>query len=224
MKVIFVNFAENNNHGCDQHCPFCEWSKINYGIYYSPSKEYLDKLHLVSKEGEEWQISGGGDPLYNYSKNKNELFRICNYAHELGHSIQILTHKVDVVYENYEELKNYVDKFYFSVGPIPSESLINLYYKYHVSFPVNTVLNMTSSDIIDWEKVKDIIDRYLPYVIFISFRNNFIHPLENKEEIKSKLKEISRHVFFTSDVNALCLFNGELLTCKQIDKKYFNVN
>lgn len=221
MICILVNFSENNNFGCDEHCSFCEWQKINYNKYYYPTDEELYQLHLQHPD-ELWQISGGGDPLYHFEINGDKIKHIADFGHKLGHKIEILTRKTDVALQYYEELKEYIDYWYFSVPDIPSTNFIDFTKKQSI-IKVNSILNFEEKDI-DLERIEKIYYNYEPYVNRIIFRENFIHRLEytdkEKRSLYIKLKEKYPKIRLIFKNKAPALFNGETENIRQIDMKY----
>ncbi len=231
MLYIFVNFSENNHHGCDLKCPFCEWSNIDYGNYYCPSIEDLEKLHRIKPRETIWQISGGGDPLYHYDKNKDSLKQIADFAHSHNHKIQLLTKKIDVVLENFEELSTFIDYWYFSVSDEPSETFKKVADLLNNRLNINIVLNQLSTDKIDWNRVQKIIDNYEPYVHRINFRENFIHPfiVDGKfydtsisTQNKKAMRSLSHKAYYLSHTYSLILFHGEIVDSDYINKHYLN--
>lgn len=219
--VIFVNFAENGHFGCDQHCPFCEWAKKDYGEYYYPSDEDLHKLLQMNDRGI-CQLSGGGDPLYHYEKNRDKIKHIADVVHSYNKKLQILTHKVDDVLKYFDELKEYVDDWYFSVGDKPSDSLKELSKLLDKNIRVNIVVNLTRDETVDLDRIDNIYNSYTPYVKHIAFRENFINNLEQQEceKIKNIIDEKYPHVSFLQYVDFKVLFNGEIISGLELDKKY----
>lgn len=226
-KSVFVNFSKNNTFGCDQHCPFCEWTKQNFNTYYCPSKEDLKLFNNNFPDDEKWQISGGGDPLYNFEENWPKLKELINNIHSLGHKVQILTRKIDVVNKYFDILKDYVDYWYFSVDYTISSDLKSVSSKLTLEHTyVNLVLNIKEDESLNWEKIEQTIKEYEPYVNSIIFRNNFIHPISHKlyREVREKLKNISEKTrFIPHSTSSIVLFLGKIMTCKQIDEEYLKI-
>lgn len=229
MKYIFVNFSENNQHGCDLKCSFCEWSRLNYGVYYSPSNSDLQMLHDVFPNDKFWQISGGGDPLYHYEKNRSELKRIIDFAHSRGHRIELLTKKLDVALKYFDELNDLVDSWYFSVNETPSPMFLEFSKKVQGNVRVNLVLNHTSYEKLSIKKIKEIVDAYSPYVKRINLRENYLHPFlennryydtEQQKRNKELIESLSPKVRFLSHLKLWILFNGSIIDNDYVNKYY----
>ena len=224
MVCILVNFVENNHFGCDEHCSFCEWQKIDYNVYYYPTDESLYELHLAYPK-DDWQISGGGDPLYHFEKNKDKIKHIADLGHQLGHKVEILTHKVNIALLYYEELKEYIDYWYFSVPETPTQDFIDFAAKKNIIIKINSVFNLNNS--VDWQRIEKIYTNYEPYVDKIIFRENFIHRLDyktNKEknDLARQIKEKYPKAKLMLKNRAFALFNEKIENIRQIDMEYLN--
>ena len=71
------------------------------------------------------QISGGGDPLYNFEKNKHELIRIINCLHENNiKRIELITKKFNVINDFDDIAFENITSYCFSTNSC-SEELLN---------------------------------------------------------------------------------------------------
>lgn len=107
---ILLNFSENGKHGCKFNCKFC--SIKNHPLMKNrlvSSNDEIDNF-LKGFGGYKVYLSGGGDPLYNYSKNKDEVNRIIDHLHEKGYLVNMITRE----YENALLIKDKINQFNFS--------------------------------------------------------------------------------------------------------------
>lgn len=81
-KSIILNFSDKDNlHGCARKCSYCNWKNnplAQQRVY--PDFEVLD-TYLDDYTGF-ITISGGGDPLYHYEDNMEDLHRLIDYLYD----------------------------------------------------------------------------------------------------------------------------------------------
>lgn len=121
MSVVahfILNFPkEEGSFGCDFNCPFCIWRDIiinkevptNEEIDYFLQFKKIKDMPLIG-------INGGGDPLFQWEKNKHEIFRICERIKFHNKTPRITTHNLNIkiIEEIYQYCNNKI-LFKFSV-------------------------------------------------------------------------------------------------------------
>ena len=114
-KSIILNFSdENNPHGCKRKCSYCNWKSnplAQQKIY--PDWKVLDK-YLEDHSGF-ITLSGGGDPLYNYEQNKEEVHKLIDYLYDKKLFVRVITRERD----NYYKLR---EKYPYILGSFSIDS------------------------------------------------------------------------------------------------------
>lgn len=103
--MIFLNFVgDDGTIGCRFKCKFCCWANSGFNKRLCPTNEeiteylntYFPRL-LFNEQPLEVHISGGGDPLYDYDTNKQELLRIIKCIKSFGCTISIVTREMATI-------------------------------------------------------------------------------------------------------------------------------
>lgn len=181
---IILNFAENGKHGCRFNCSFCNWKlQPESKQLLKPSKEDIDKL-LEGKKQRFITISGGGDPLFNYEKNKDYLMWLISYLKDKGLAVEIITKEIDILKDNIHDFEG----VYFSFSSeIIDQKLLELL----KMFPKDRV-RISKLYSKNFKGLIDFIDFYAPFVRNIFIRENYLQNL-NKVELKEYNKEIGNY-------------------------------
>ena len=123
--AICLNFAEDNKQGCDAGCKFCHWRSLNFNPYLCPTNELLiEFINKFSREDGIVELTGGGDPLYNFEKNKYEIKRLIDVIISCNRQPKIVTKKINIVkqYINTKFLKG-VLHYSFSCEDLSEDNL-----------------------------------------------------------------------------------------------------
>lgn len=190
---LTLNFAENNNHGCDMQCSFCPWHIKNYGKYLYPSDEDLREfMHIFGIPGGFVEICGGGDPLYHYEQNKDKLFHLCDIIEAEGLQPYLLTKKLQVIIDNYDEIVSRIKSFSFSIEQM-SKAFVDLIDRLLADgcyVRITKVYNFDESlDSTDLDAIHNFIkfyDRARPDKYKITLRTNYSYVLKKDELLKHR--------------------------------------
>ncbi len=162
--AIVLNFVDDNNHGCDTNCKFCKWRSLNFNPYLYPDdaiiNEFIDNFCTIDGYVE---LTGGGDPLYQFEKNKEKVKHLIDLIIQKNRVAKIVTTKIDVVdqYYNSEYLKD-VTIYSFSLAYLSATALetINKLLAAGKKVYISNVLNFSNNvEEID----KDRIIKYLNF-------------------------------------------------------------
>ena len=242
--TINLNFAENNNHGCNFHCNFCIWEAINYGIYIYPKDE--DILEFINKYAFDMspvRLCGGGDPLYNFEKNKEKIKHLTKVIKSTGRATQMTTKDVKVLnkYYNSSYLEDIIDYTISteSCNNLTKETIMKLLAagkKVRLSKILNFDCNLEN---INLEEIKN----YLTYYNFSNFKNfyivlrtNYVHDLSDKEV--DNLQKYFNEYLKVNNINTkfsinkagkhfkmLQLTNSEVTHCSNtVEQLFFELN
>ena len=163
-RNIILNFSSKDSpHGCKFSCSFCNWKHLKKSLV--PRNEDIDRF-LEGFKGYKVILSGGGDPLFEYERNKSELKRIIDHIHKKGFLVEVITREFDAIKENLVELKNLVDLWSFSIENVDEKykSIMKLIGD-RESIRISKIL---SND----PKIPEYIDYYSGCVFSIIFREN----------------------------------------------------
>ena len=114
---IWLNFVEGDQHGCSKKCQFCNFKA--HPFYMCPEikdlKEFLTDYASQFEHTKSVLLSGGGDPLYHFEKNKDKLFAILQTIQLLNYEAVIQSFELDIIrkYYNTPLFKNVI-AYYFS--------------------------------------------------------------------------------------------------------------
>ena len=151
LLSVWLNFVEDGKHGCSKACPFCNFKKDP--IYMCPTKGDLRKFLLLYRNyshSHRLLLSGGGDPLFNFEKNKDKILMILKTCKDLGFSVVMQSGELDTIDKYCDSLLADVVAYYFS-SEVKSTKLRTLVKKLREKgkfVVVSKVLN-TSNNIAD---------------------------------------------------------------------------
>lgn len=222
---LLVNLAENGHHGCDMKCPFCEWSKQDYGKYWFPSDEELDKALTLSPIV---VLSGGGDPLYHFEQNRNKVKHAIDYLYEHGGQPRIYSHNLKILWQYREELCSWPCDFIFSISLHFSEleqKIVEFYASKKKISSISTVFNQDLNPP-DWDAIEKFIQTFKPFS-HICFREHWVYHYPDRaqvEEWRAKLRSY-RCSFMQSNhyLNFPVMFEGHITSCGFIDKTVLGI-
>ena len=144
--VVWLNFTLNGKQGCDKHCELCNFT--NYSSYLCPSivdlKAFLTNYGHYSKL-KHIMLSGGGDPLFQFEKNKDKVLGIIKACKDLGFGVVIQTQEIEVVKKYYKSALKDVIGYYFA-SEKPNETIYSLavdLLKEKKSVAITKILNRT---------------------------------------------------------------------------------
>ena len=189
---IFLNFTDEKSkrNGCKKNCSFCYWKK--YTKRLCPTNSEIEE-YLKYCWGENISLSGGGDPLFNFSKNKTELARICNCLHSKGRKVELISTEWDVIdKELHFFIKENIDKFAFSIQE-KNLKLLQLLKKIEKVYGkenirIIKIYNKKES----YEQLLDFINYYKDYVKCIYIRENYYDRIEKDDDfifLKEKIQK-----------------------------------
>ena len=224
---IFINLREDG-HGCSNNCSFCVWKKTNF-IY-----DYFSSTFIVptDKDIEDFfkysrrkcvTLSGGGEPLYEFTKNKDVLKRIVDKLHSMGREIELITRDYNTLVSNFDEINSMFDKFSFSIGACDPK-ITNIMEKIgRERVRVSYITDGTSEDLSYADKL---FNFYKPYIRKFYLKENYMNPMKKEEFNASKKFCEERDIFFGS-INdyELILIGNKIGTTKWINdifRKEFN--
>lgn len=117
-RSLLLNFKEGG-HGCRFNCPYCSFRTNKLMLNKQvPSLNDIDNF-LKDYTGFKVYICGGGDPLYNYEENKEELNSILDHLLEEGYLIRLITRE----YRNALKIATKIDQFNFSTDILDNNVL-----------------------------------------------------------------------------------------------------
>jgi len=213
-RNIILNFSENGKHGCRFNCKFCSWkNRIEVKSDIVPTMEDIDKFcKFHDFLGYKVTISGGGEPLFNYDKNKEKLFEIIKRINKNGLLVDIITKELNVVYEN-QDLRDLVNVWSFSEEKINEELLKVL--KVVNGSRISKIFNKDDET---KEDLEEYINYYLPHTDMIYIREDFNKCDFNDE----KSKEIINYILkkFPKKYNPQIVF----LRNDNCSNNYFLIN
>lgn len=197
---LILNFGDNE-HGCKFKCKFCKFkTHLLMQQKQVPTKKDIDKF-LEGYGGYKVYISGGGDPLFEYEKNKDELNSIIDYLNEKGYLVNLITKEIDKAYL----LADKINQFNFSVEKIS----INLLSQIKRIKELNPDCDIRISKIFN-EKENihyyiDYINYYLDYVDYIFIREDYNKKNFDNTKLFLKLNLIKNYI----DKNKIVLFESK---------------
>lgn len=193
--VLFVHFPENGHHGCEKHCTFCLFDRLDYNLPCKPTdEEILTFLERIEPDGI-IQICGAGDPLFNFNKNKDYLLHIIELIHSTGRPAQLVTKYTEVVAEYMSTDLAPVDMYVLSVEDEDAAikniivDLLELGKEVRITKIANFGLDIINE--INWEALESYVDFYHleePNDNFhICFRPNF--DFDYPDDVIKKLRK-----------------------------------
>lgn len=212
---IFLNFSKNG-HGCRNSCPFCYWK--NNAIFKEnsqiiPSDADIDDFLKYARR-RTVTISGGGDPLWNFEKNKGHLYRIIDKLHSSGRTVELITRDYITLISHIDEISNMFDYFSFSISE-PDENILNNIIRKLPKERIR-ISYVTNGDDID--TIDKIYSFYKDYVRKISIKENYMEPLSESSRLEYTKRYNSDDIIFMKTNNyELVLFGEKILTTKDIN-------
>ena len=185
-RNILLNFSDNGKHGCRFNCPFCSWKNQECMEHdMIPTLENIDDFcEYRNFVGYKVTISGGGDPLFQYEKNKDTLIGIIKRINKNGYLADVITKEIDVV-KNSPELKEMVNMFSFSEEKL-NPNLLSLC----KTLPLSRISIIFNSE--NYKYLNEYIQYYLDDVDLIYIREDFNKPNDFDKNIY-EIKEIFRN-------------------------------
>ncbi len=109
---ILINWRDDGKLGCSKNCFYCNWrADENLSSFCLPDDKAI--IDFVShSEKSTVTISGGGDPLYEFDKNKNKLFHLIDLIKSVGRKVRIVTREfsqMDLVINEIDEVSISLD-------------------------------------------------------------------------------------------------------------------
>ena len=198
---IILNFSENGNHGCRFNCSFCSWkTQPDHKMLLKPTFEDVDRLIEKSPKAKSITISGGGDPLYNYEKNREYLLSLISYIKSKGLAVEIITREFDVVKNNLDDFK----EVYWSFSEEGlNKSLLDL-----IKMINRRYIRLSIIHDFNYDRIQRYADFYAPFVRWIYVRENYL----KTELTQTQLLEFRKR--FNKEKNL------ELLRTKDCSKQY----
>ncbi len=199
--MIFLNFSdpERKLTGCRFKCSFCAWSATNYSKRLVPSNaeiteficEYFKPFFNLPHQDLKFDvhITGGGDPLYNFEENKQDVTRILKCITDLDCTISIVTREWETVKKYWKTDLSSIKTYIFSYETLNSDlrdlcleliaagKTVQLTKIFNLSFDV---------DKINWDDIKNFIAFYKNIPVY--FRENFAFPWPDDVFIQQREK------------------------------------
>ena len=223
---ILINLAEHNHLGCSMKCPFCAWYQQDYGKYWFPSDDELDKA--LEKSPNFLVLSGGGDPLYHFEKNKDLIKHFVDYVTEHGAVAGIYSHDLATLWSYRKLFSTWPVKFIISVRrhySVLEEKIVEYFAANHQLHIISTVFN-DSLDAPNWQEIQSFINTFRKYAPII-FREHWVYSYEDREQVKEWRKQLRelRCCFAASDHyrRTQVMFEGKFTTCGEIDKTVLGI-
>jgi len=176
MLAVWLNFVDNGRHGCSKACDFCNFRK--HPIYMCPTEEGLKEYirdYMPYSRRPSLLLSGGGDPLYEFEKNREQVLMILRVCKELGVATIMQSYELDTIDRYCETLFKNIETYYFSVEG-EDERLLRLIKKLTSlgkKVSITRVLNSTS-DMADLN-----LEKLDPWVAYYSMEGVTLHVREN---------------------------------------------
>jgi hypothetical protein len=96
---------------CKNNCSYCSWRKSKYLPHGCHKVEDVRKYIEQSRKNFV-TISGGAEPLFEFEKNKSNLFELCMEIERFNKKVRIITREVETVIK----LINLKTDFHFSIS------------------------------------------------------------------------------------------------------------
>jgi organic radical activating enzyme len=198
---IILNFSENGNHGCRFKCSFCSWrTQPEHKMLLKPNFEDIDRLIEKSPKAKVITISGGGDPLYNYEKNRDYLISLIGYIKSKGLAVEIITREFEIIKENLNDFK----EVYWSFSEeFLNQSLLGL-----IKQIGRRHIRLSIIHDFDYDRLQRYADFYAPHVRLIYVRENYLKPEMTQTQLLEFRKRFNKRK------------NLELLRTKDCNKQY----
>jgi organic radical activating enzyme len=208
-RSIILNFSEGKTHGCRFNCNYCHWKDnplTKQRLY--PSDEAINEF-LDGFKGNCVTLSGGGDPLYNFKKNKNELVSLINKINERGFLVEIMTKEFENAIKFEQE--KLVSKWSFSSQTM-NELLLNVIERVNLCrvtcvYDENTMDTQFLNDYISYYKCANKIviredlkkNQFDDNDLFINIINNLWDENRDRVRILRNHDTINSHLFLIGD-------------------------
>ena len=178
--LIFLNFS-TSHFGCGQHCPFCIYSMLDWTEYWYPNKEDIQDYLKLFPKGGTISISGGGDPLFQITKNKEKLAQLISWVKEEGYYIDLVTSYWMLIPKHYDVLKD-IDSWSFSIETLNPQlkEVVTFLRQHNKNVRITKLVNPTGP--IDWEKLEEWVDFYHQKRVHLILRENFSFSLSLKNQ------------------------------------------
>lgn len=208
---IFLNFPKENSltNGCKKQCNFCYWK--NFNIKLCPTNSEIEE-YLKYCWGNTISLSGGGDPLFDFDKNKKELERICDFLHSKNRKVELISTEWNTIESELDSfIKKNIDKFAFSAQK-KDEKLLLLLKKISIHYPkenIRIIKIYNKNETI--EELLNFYEFYSDYVSIFYLRENYYDRLEPKEiEYISNalLEKIGTRMIFSRTSSQIILINN----------------
>jgi len=176
MLAVWLNFVDNGRHGCSKACVFCNFR--NHPIRMCPTEEGLREYirdYMSYSRRPSLLLSGGGDPLYEFEKNQEQVLMILRICKELGIATIMQSYELDTIDKYCETLFGDIERYYFS-SEGEDERLLRLIKKLTAlgkKVSITRVLNRTS----DIQDLK--LEELDPWVAYYSMEGVTLHIREN---------------------------------------------
>ena len=187
--AVWLNFVSNTNeHGCIKNCSFCLFRKKP--VYMCPTKADLIEFLQQYKDKSKYShilISGGGDPLFEFNKNKNKILMILDTIKQLGFTPVMQSYELDVIDQYFDTLFKDINTYYFSTEGYDekliklADKLINNNKQVHISKVVN-FSNKESE--IDFNSINNWISKYLDHSTRLHLHENYTCCFDPQTSIK----------------------------------------
>lgn len=115
LLAVWLNFPENGKHGCSKACYFCNFRTNPICMF--PSEEDLREFiadYMKYSPNRSILLSGGGDPLFNFKKNREKIEMILRVCKELKVEVVLQSGELGVIKEEFDSLFKDINVYYFS--------------------------------------------------------------------------------------------------------------
>lgn len=185
---VYLNFTEDNRHGCIKNCSFCAF-KLN-PVYMCPTEEDLKEFFSLYKNRlvtNKFLLSGGGDPLFEFEKNKDKVLMIFNVAKQFGLTPVLQSYELDTIDKYFNTLFKDVDTYYFSVEGY-DEKLIKLadkLLKNNKEVHISKIFNFSNKiQDINYTNIHNWINMYIEHSSALHLHENYQCCFKESESIR----------------------------------------
>lgn len=218
-KIKYMGFSIVTNFGCDNNCYYCIWKK--HPLYKNDEKTDFEKLDkIISKyEGYKINISGGGDPLYNYNNNIlwwTKVYDICIKYNKL---YDVHTR----IFEGHDFLINTVNKIVLSFDNLEkSKPIIEAYLKLNKKVRLTKVIqkNTTEKELYNVDKYSIENNCEITFKKMSHCEDNLKYEFFKENYFKNILKLENPNILFLDDGN----YNIYYMPDNTIQTRYIDKN
>jgi organic radical activating enzyme len=204
-RSIILNFSDDGKHGCRFNCSFCSWKdREEVTRDLTPSSSNVSEF-LKGYEGYKVTLSGGGDPLYEFTKNWTRLIELIQTINDEGFIVDIVTKELDIILKFHKILNPWIAQWNFS-EEVKNPKLLEVL-KLVPFARVSKIFNRNNPNNI--QNIINYIEYYKDYATKIYIREDFNDRCYNEPRIIGQLTEL--HKTYGDKVvflpNSVCSYN-----------------